>query len=107
VSAPSSDPTLVRKRTLARAERLKRRLTVASALGFAAFFALSAQHVLRGAAATKVKAGTATQRDALTGATTTYFDQNDDGFSFATPAADTTQPSFSAPAQPMAQSSVS
>lgn len=97
----------MRKRTLARADRLKRRLTVASVLGFAAFFALSAQHVLRGASATKAKASTTTQRDALAGASTTYFDQRDDGFSFATPAADATQPSFSPPAQPMAQSSVS
>jgi len=105
MSTPAPDPALVRKRNFARAERLKRRFTAASMLGFVAFFGLAAQHVVRGASASTRPTDPATQRVAASSATT-YFDQRDDGFSFATPASDFQQSAVPAQ-QPMAQSSVS
>lgn len=95
---------LVRKRNLVRAERVKRRVTVASLLGFVAFFGLAAQHVVRGASAS-TRQTTPTGRQA-TSASTTYFDQSDSGFSFGDPVAQA-QPAVDAAPQPMAQSSVS
>ena len=95
---------LVRKRNLARAERVKRRVTAASLLGFVALFGLAAQHVVRGASASTRQAPS-TSRQASS-APTTYFDQSDGGFSFGDPAAQA-QPAVDTAPQPMAQTSVS
>lgn len=110
MSRRNADPTLVRERQLARAGRLKRRFTSASLLGFVAFFALAAQHVVRGASASTKQADPAAQPvtagGAATGRGTTYFDQGGGTFSFGDPA--TPAPSdFQAAPEPMAQSSVS
>jgi hypothetical protein len=95
---------LVRKRNLARADRVKRRVTAASLLGFAALFGLAAQHVVRGATAS-ARQTASTSRQASS-APTAYFDQSDAGFSFGDPAVQA-QPAVDTAPQPMAQSSVS
>ena len=103
MSTSSADPTLARRRHLARVDHLKRRITIASVAGFAALFALAAQHVVR------VVTGTAsgsTRSDASTGAPRTFFDQSGGGFSFDDAAPTFSQDLGSAP-PPVAQSSVS
>ena len=105
-TTPTSDPTVVRRRNLARAGLLKRRVTAASVLGFAAFFALAAQHVVRGASSSARHVQRAARQEAA-GSTTSYFDQRDGGFSFASPASGFAQQAPTPQPQPMAQSSVS
>ena len=66
-----------RRRQEQRLGRLRRRAALASALGFAAFLALAAQHAVgsnKGAARSPTSPPVA--------APTTYFDQRADGFSF-------------------------
>jgi len=99
------DPTLVRERHLVRADRLKRGATAASLLGFAAFFGLAAQHVVRGASKSVRPAGSARQR-AATARPTAYFDQQDNGFSFGDATSGLT-PDVGPSAPPVAQTSVS
>jgi hypothetical protein len=106
MSPRSADPTLVRQRQLVRAGRLKRRFTSASILGFAAFFALAAQHVVRGASASSTKQADPAAQPAATSHGKTFFDQGGGTFSFGDPVS--ALPSdFQAAPEPMAQSSVS
>lgn len=105
VASRSGDPTLARKRHLARADRLKRRATAASVLGFVALFGLAAQHVVRGASASTRQVDASARRTAAT-SSTAFFDQQDSGFSFGDTAS--ALPQEVAPASaPMAQTSVS
>jgi len=94
---------LTRRRHLARADHLKRRITIASVAGSAALFALAAQHVVRGASGA---ASGGARSDAATGAPRTFFDQGGGGFSFDDAAPTFSQDLGSAP-PPVAQSSVS
>jgi hypothetical protein len=105
MSPRTGDPTLVRERQLVRAGRLKRRLTSASVLGFAAFFALAAQHVVRGASAS-TKQADPLARAATASNSASYFDQGSGNFSFGDPASALPSDVQAAP-EPMAQSSVS
>lgn len=103
VSNSNEDRTQFRRRRAARVGLLKRRITVASILGFAALFGLAAQHVVRAA-----PAGTAAEADAASvsagAAHEGFFDEHEDGFSFDTGGS----PESALPqAPPVAQTSVS
>lgn len=104
VSDSTEDRTLFRRRRAARVSLLKRRITVASVLGFAAFFGLAAQHVVRAApAGTAVETGAASVSAGA--AHEGFFDEHEDGFSFDTGAG--SPESALPPAPPVAQTSVS
>jgi hypothetical protein len=104
VADSHDDRTLVRRRHAARVYLLKRRITAASVLGFAALFGLAAQHVVRGASAGNAQ-GASPARSNASAAAKTYFDQQGDGFSFD---AGTALPQNALqPAAPVAQTSVS
>jgi hypothetical protein len=104
----------VKRRTEARVGTLRRRTVLASALSFAAFFGLAAQHAV-GASKRHATAPSGSGAVAAT-APTTFFDQRGDGYAFddgtvaagssgadssAAPPAPSEQPA------PVAQSSVS
>jgi hypothetical protein len=97
-----------KRRHETRLGRLRRRVALASTLGFAAFFGLAAQHAV---GSSKRRAGAVVTRAGAVAASAPFFDQRDDGFAFADSAA-SSDPSSPAPAapqppQPVAQTSVS
>ena len=110
MTAPSGEHVPKRRRQLARLDLLKRRVTVASALGFAAVFGLAAQHAVKHA--TRTATGSGVRATAST-APTTYFDEGSSDFSFGSDEGAQSVPqgqASSAPAPsspPVAQSSVS
>jgi hypothetical protein len=111
VTAPPGEHTPKRRRQLARLDLLKRRVTVASALGFAAVFGLAAQHAVKHA--TRTASGSGATRATASTAPTTYFDEGSSDFSFGSEEGAQSVPqsqASSAPAPsspPVAQSSVS
>jgi len=104
MSHAARDPHLAKQRQRLRADRLKRRLTLASVLGFAAFFGLAAQHVVRASSSATRQAERGTAGSEVR--PTTFFDQQEDGFAFGN-----TGSTFSSDPQPasppVAQTSVS
>jgi hypothetical protein len=75
--------TRVRERQAARLDRLKRRIVLASTLGFAALFGLAAQHAV---GSTKRRVVAPTHRPARAApARAHFFDDGGDGFAFADP----------------------
>ena len=112
MTAPSGEHVPKRRRQLARLDLLKRRVTVASALGFAAVFGLAAQHAVKHA--TRTASGSGATRATASTAPTTYFDEGSSDFSFGSDEGAQSVPqgqASSAPAAPssppVAQSSVS
>jgi hypothetical protein len=96
---------IVRRRHYARLALLKKRTTIASALGFAALFGLVTQHAVKGASA-----GTTAQRASRTATrATSFFDATASGFAFDEGSGSAQSSSTTtAPQQPpVAQSSVS
>ena len=90
----SESPERARRRHQARLGRLRRRAALASALGFAAFLGLAAQHAV---GSTKRTAKTVSSAPAA--APATFFDQRAGGFEFDDGSA--------APLPPVAQTNVS
>jgi hypothetical protein len=108
VAPSTTDRALIRRRQDSRVALLKRRATLASLLGFVAFFGLAAQHAVRGASARRSAASSG--HTAAAARPTTFFDESASGFSFDEEDSGTPQ-SFSqsqpsAP-PPVAQTSVS
>ena len=110
VTAAGKDRTLVRRRHYERLAFLKRRITVASLLGFAALFGLAAQHSVKGSLGGKT-GQSLSARSRPGAAPTTFFDEQADGFSFDDGGAGFSQSGFpqdgASPAPPVAQTSVS
>jgi hypothetical protein len=106
VTQPLDDRTRTKDRQRVRLDVLKRRVTIASTLGFAALFGLAAQHAVKGASAATSRTST-TRASAAAAAPTTYFDEGN-GFSFGTTDSQqsNTQSQVSSP-PPVAQTSVS
>jgi hypothetical protein len=111
MAAPTADRTLIRRRHHARLDFLKRRVTVASVLGFAAVFGLAAQHGVGASSGGKRGHSRSARSSASVSAPTTFFDGQSDGFSFDKEGAGLSQSGFpqsdSSSVPPVAQTSVS
>jgi hypothetical protein len=110
VASAGKDRALARRRHDARLVFLKRRITVASLLGFAALFGLAAQHSVKGSLDGKPRQSLPAQAR-QSAAPTTFFDEQADGFSFADPGTGFSSSGVpqggASPAPPVAQTSVS
>jgi hypothetical protein len=103
----------VRRRQIARLDRLKRRIVVVSALSFAALFGLVSQHTAGSGKRRAVGSGWRAPRSAPK--QVRFFDEHSDGFAFADPVPGTRPAQGSAggavppppPPPPVAQTTVS
>jgi hypothetical protein len=96
------DRTRVRRQHYVRVASLKRRVAAASLLGFAAVFGLVAQHAVKGSSSARPGQSLSAHARPTT-ATTTFFDEQADGFAFG----DAGASGFPSAAPPVAQTSVS